>query len=416
MKFSLERFHDQIKEILAPSPKRRSLSALQAKTYLVKVTQEKENIIIWLQRELIDLKKEKNFAILIEHCQLTFIRLLDEVFLAKNKVIVSFPNDHSIKQASEKQRKSSKIDLYSELIDIIEELLSHIQDTYFKFYNLDARLPHNYLIVTRAELESRLKEAERALLQNNHDEELVSMLLSPIALYVSDSDKNEYTQRRLIYCRQLLSELEGIDEYKTSGSHYSPLTQIFFYMNCNLLSFIDYFTRDIKKELIDLPDSHSRIRHLHFHLRQIKQLAQKPKLILRAEMGSLKSYITDWITDEINDLKLVESKTIQQHHDQTQKIGLKKNKRIRVELSVPQFGLLLDAFDQIKVLDLEKNKTLIAHAASLLFETIGTTDLSAEYLRRCISQSRKDIDTIKVVKHKIIELLNYLNELEIENK
>lgn len=332
----------------------------QLKAVVLKMIEEKDRLQSLLKNHVFRLTKEKQIELFLKKYHSALVILLDQ----------ASENDRSIPATQSLLKK-----LTSDIIICLNELLSLIEVRFSNYFCLNERVPVTYLLVTKKELKLRIDKVKLKLsgqITNNGIGDLVFRYL-----YSFINSKGNYfiTFQEMLYVKELLKELEGLEDSGDKKYNYSSLDVLLIYLNFNSKDYLNYLTHTIADKINAHEDIAVKMDCLLYHFKEFNQMHRKVGIALYPQQVDLKELISNWFTQEIFYLEKKLHLSIVPLHDKTEKIKEKapvENEKAKVLciLSTDQTGLILRAADELKI--------LIARSMNEVFKTI-VPNLSTPY-------------------------------------
>jgi hypothetical protein len=237
-------------------------------------------------------------------------------------------------------RQSPKV--HEALLKDLDEILSHIEDRYNKYFNLDEKVPGVYLVVSQNDLKNRIKDVKKGLSPGS-SESLVSKLTLPLqipppfgVLPLIKGEKGEMatqvdgsllkmvldslnsfirqdgnvSYRQLIYMKELVKELEELVESPDfanaksapfdKGGQAHALLQVLMYMNFNSSSMASYLIGEIVDTINALHEPHEKRERLAQYYKEYNQMQVKPGVAFKPRCKPLKEQLNSWLEDEMD--------------------------------------------------------------------------------------------------------------------
>ncbi len=319
-----------------------------------KITNEKEKALSLLKNQIFGLTKEKQIALLVNQFHSSLIILLDQVL--------------EYQKAQNSDRDVLK-ELYKVLINNLDELLSFIEVRFFTYLSLEERVPSTYRAVTRKEFKDRVDKLKIKLLSLVADRQAADIVLNSIYSFM-DRLKDEFpvTFREVLYQKELLKELEVLDDPESEINVFSPLNELLIYLNFNSKSYISYFTKRLAEKINAYENIADKLDRLLFHYKDFNQMHHKPGVILNSQYGDLKTELGNWFTQEVFYLeKKLHLSIVPLKGDVEQRVPEKipqksDSQKVLCILSVDQMALVLRSADDLKI--------VMARSLNTVFKTI----------------------------------------------
>ena len=323
-----------------------------------KIKEKKIEQQSFLKNEVFSLLEEKKIKLLINQYHSTLIILLDQAF--ENHKNIS-TNKHRLKQ------------LANEIITCIDELVCFIEFRFSIYIRKEEHVAVTYLSKTKKEVKKKTEKI-RIELEKIKDKRVTDIVLN-ILYSFSKSNKDIYpvTFQEVLYIKELLNELGTLEHHERENNIFTNLDKILIYMNFNSEIYINYLTQKIASKIDAFENINDKIDYLQFHFKEFNQLHHKSGIALYCEQADLKDELSNWFTQEIFylekklHLSIVPLQT--KSENPTQKALTEKNKyKVLCTLSTDQMGIILRAFDELKVLKArsmnEVFKTIVPHLST----------------------------------------------------
>lgn len=308
------------------------------------------------------------------------LQLVKDIFklLDDNKINILVNQYHSalimfVNQAYENREKvpSKNKDLkklYHTLTTSIENLLLFIELRFSNYLSLNKRIPWAYLSVTKKELKQRIDKLQDTLIVKGDNNELSNIILDTLYSFTNISKGNSpVTFREVQYYKDMVQELEILNDLGDEGDIYLNLNQLLISLNFNSKAYLDFLTRRIAGKINELENISEKLERLLWYFKNLNQVQIKPETILNPQYTDLKTELSNWFSQEIFYLekKLHLSVVPMQSEKANLKTAASSEKekaKVLCILSTDQMGLILRAADEMKV--------LMARSMNEVFKTI----------------------------------------------
>ncbi|WP_294958517.1 hypothetical protein [uncultured Flavobacterium sp.] len=285
-----------------------------------------------------ELKGRRQTRLLIRKYHSSLVYLLDSFTAIKNK------------------KKSSSAELLK-VLDLIfstlDDLLSFVEIRYSAFISLDQRVPSNYVRIWKAEMNSgfsNLLRKEAAVNEQKLDLEfIVHLLLEPI----QNSRNKKYTYRRLLYYREMLSELENLEFTAADPACFSNLDVVCIRMNFNSREYAERLAVKLDHYLNKFDLLSDRLESIFSCFRKITNISSDLTLAFNPSQQHLITFLEHYFSTEIkyiekkNAVMLQEQNGLNGEHDLFHKPA---DSRLECILSGDQIGLILRATDEARII------------------------------------------------------------------
>jgi hypothetical protein len=344
-----------------------TLSDDDIQAVISRITEEKEKLLTILKSQIFGLTKEKQIAFLVNQSHSSLIILLDQV-LVYQKV-------QNIVRALLKE-------LYSKLINSLDELLSFIEVRFFTYLSLEERVPATYRSVTRKEFKVRVDKLKIKLLSQVADKQVANIVLHSLYSFINRlKDEFPITFRELLYQKEMLKELELLEPPEGETSVFTALDELLIYLNFNSKFYMSYFTKRLAEKINVNENNSDKLERLLFDYKQFNQMHRKPGVILNPQYGDLKTELSNWFTQEIFYLEKklhlsivpINGSAEQKGSEPTSQKG--EPQKLLCVLSVDQMALLLRSADDLKIITARSLnavfKTIVPHLSTPYQENIS---------------------------------------------
>jgi hypothetical protein len=380
------------------NPKKTDLSEItdtQIEAIISRLTSEKEQLESQLKHQVFGLTKQKQIELLIKQYHSALIVLLDQAFENQNNCPVKNQPLKNLNKA---------------LISCLDELLSFIEVRFNQYLSLEQRVPVTYLLVSKKELQKKLNKLEQSLIEKVNDQPFIDIVLNPLYAFINDLKENlEVSFQELLYRKELLKELELLENPEKEIGVYTALNELLIYLNFNSKAYMDYFTKKLAEKTNSKETITEKMDELLIHYKAFNQLHRKPGIVLNPQYADLKTALGKWFKHELFYLEKKRHLAIMPMDENTVPVTTKdiKKHKILSMLSVDQMALILRSADDLKI--------LIARSMNAIFKTIvphlstpHQVDLSYDSMRsKSYSAETRDkeivIDTLQQMIDKIQE-------------
>ncbi|WP_367866995.1 hypothetical protein [Pedobacter sp. WC2423] len=370
-----------------------SLSSIQLNIIEGIIEKEKEKLQKNLKSRIFKSNNEKEIELFVSQYHSTLILLLQQVY--KNKPYFNEGNPVLSKA-------------FNLLVGSLDELLVFIEERFAPYLSLLETVPITYLEVAKNEIKQSIERFKNSFLNAVPDKELSEIVLNEILKFIeTPSENSSVTFKEVIYMKDLVKELEHIDQPENPKCIYTALVELLVYLNYNSKLFINHFTSKIKLQINSLPFIDKKIVQLEFKRKEFQQMHVKPGVILNPEYNGIKAEIERWFTHEIyfvsQELKVPEISAALNPPPVLPK--RKERDKVLCMLTGDQIGLFLRASDQ--------NRLLIAPSMTAIFKAIvpslSTKDreeLSVENTRvKSYEATDHDKETLIMALEKLIQTI-----------
>jgi hypothetical protein len=329
MKHALERYnHLVMVQLTAMSTDCENFTDDILSEWIEVSVKEKENIRRYLLKKSLHIKTEKEFELLIQQYQAEIIQLLDVAFKGK------------LENLSEPHGR-----LYDVILKDLEEILTHIENRYTKYFSLEEKVPASYFQASQPDLKRRvneLREFSTRVLANN---KLIKIVFNPLDAFLKREEKVSY--RQLMYVKDLVSEMEAWASESEASTSFKSFLSLLLYMNFNGLKVVSFLMQEIADSTNALPEQNQRLERLAEYLKQCNQTQTRPGVSYRHNLPPLKHQLSDWIAEEMvcMEKKQLRFSVVPEHVDEA--IG--DEEKLHLAFSVDILSLLIRAAKDSKM-------------------------------------------------------------------
>jgi len=332
-----------------------------------KITDEKGKILSSFKNQIFGLTQEKQITLIVNQAHSSLVILLDQV-LEYQKAQVS--GRTALKQ------------LFKVLINSIDELLSFIEVRCFTYLSPNERVPATYRLRAKNEFKINIEKLSIRLAYQAWDKCLADMVLNSLQIFINRfKDDLPVTFNELLYQRELLKELELLEDSKNENCVFSSLNELLIYLNYNTKSYVNYFTKMVAEKIKGFESISDKLDSLLFLFKEFNQMHRKPGVILHAQYSDLKTELANWFTQEIFYLeKKLHLNIVPLNGNPKQSVpgvviekGLPQ--KLLCILSVDQMALILRSTDDLKIVTARSLnsvfKTIVPHLSTPYQENIS---------------------------------------------
>ena len=385
MKYALERIDNLVLRTLHPTritdsnPTVKEIQAIY--TF---AAADHDCIIDQLKNEFFSIQKEKQLELYVQRYQSSIIHLAD--------ILVQYIDEV-------KESRFQK--LYKDLLGLLESLLSFIEDYFSRYFDLDAKIPESYRILSNQEFQSAFTLIKTKARRFTNYPTLLEIITESYQVFALRNPQRPITFRRLIYHKKLLSAIFKIMDHNKKSSQEEQLINLLQYLNFNHNRFVYILTAKISMVVNELLSPSEKLDNLYLHLKYYNQHQTKPQYSLLPHLPDLKESCLNWLQEEIY---FIEKKM--QPNFILPQLPQKEITPIETSLSVPQLGLLIRILIDTGIIKNQSYRN-ITQMTALYFKTKNADSISSESLR--LKTYTPDRTAIRNVKDTLLVLLNHVN-------
>lgn len=305
---------------------------------------ESSRIQIRIKNEIFDLRRKRQIRLLVRKYHSTLIFLLDTI--VDNHKCSAFQNPLLVTAAAA-------------VVKCLDDLLSFLEKRFSNYLSLDERVPITYLLVSRKELQLKLKSLQNRKVENEQVQQVLNVVIKELELSLSMQDRNRITFRQLLYERTLLSELEQTGNVAAEGL-FCTFDHVLIGLNFNSAAYIELLTQRLVLKLVTEQELPEKLSLLSYYRKEFNQIYSDGKLFFKAGTQHLKTVLENWFVHETQYLeKQLELLTVSSKEAAPQD---KTENKLECDLSADQIGIILRAADEARVV---KSRSM-----SLVFQRI----------------------------------------------
>jgi len=305
---------------------------------------ESSRIQVRIKNEIFGLRRKRQICLLVRKYHSTLIFLLDTI-MDNHKCSVF--------------QKTLLAAAFEAVVKCLDDLLSFLEKRFSNYLSLDERVPITYLLVSRKELELKLKSLQKRKVQSEEVRQVLNVVITELNLSLSLQDRTRITFRQLLYERALLNELEQADNGAPNGI-FSMLDHVLIGLNFNSAVYIELLTQRLVSKLMTEQELSGKLSLLSYYSKEFHQIYCDEKLFFKAGTQHLKTVLGNWFVHEAQYLeRQLELLAVSSKETAVQD---KTENKLECDLSADQIGIILRAADEARVV---KSRSM-----SLVFQRI----------------------------------------------
>jgi dsDNA-binding SOS-regulon protein len=383
------------------NPAKTDVSAIndeQIEAVISRMAEEKDRLQSLLKDHVFGLTKEKQIELFLKKYHSALVILLDQ----------ASENHKSIPT-----KKSLLKQLAKEIITCLDELLSFIEVRFSDYLCLDERVPVTYLSVIKKELKLRANKLKDKFNKQRTNPWVMDIVFKTIYSFVNPPTENyPATFQEVLYLKELIKELETLEETSNKNHIYSSLDVLLIYLDFNSKEYKNYLTQCIADKINTYESLSAKMDCLLFHSKEFNQMHRKAGTALYPQQIDLKDELSNWFTQEIFYLEKKLHLSIVPLNGKTENIKEKPphaNEKAKVLciLSTDQTGLVLRAADELKILMArsmnEVFKTIVPHLSTPYKENLSYDSMRSKSYAAEERDKKIAIETLEKIIEKIKE-------------
>ncbi|RXM48058.1 hypothetical protein [Flavobacterium sp. YO12] len=362
-KYPLEWLDRLILEYLNPNVADLSLLAeAELKAISEHVVKESVRIQVRIKNEIFGLRRKRQIRLLVRKYHSTLIFLLDAM---------------TDSQKADAFKETALLKCGEMIIRCLDELLSFLEQQYSCYLNLDERMPVTYFLVSRKELQLKLKSLWKIRSESEEVQQVLKIVVDELADSISLQERRRVTFRQVLYERKLLNELVLIESLEMKEG-FSMLDQKLISLNFNSPVYVKVLASRFISRL-ELEESFSeKLRFLSYYLKELNQIHSSEKLFFNSGFEPVKIVLDNWFRRELEYLE----KQMKLSGDSNSKVWIaeKQENKLECDLSADQIGIILRAADETRVVK-SRSMSLVFQRIVPHLSTAFKKDLSYQSVR-----------------------------------
>lgn len=355
---------------------------------------EAEKILLCLPTELLASTSEKKLELNIQQLQSILISYADAIVAHHDLFIKSFKDELQLEE------------VYKSTLSNIEHILSFIEKQYKQYFNLNQKIPDNYLLISRSYIKASLKKLRSHFINEGIDEQFIQIILLPYLRLLNNTNVT-YTYRDLIYIKKLLAYQQEILSASKQNLK-DQLIESLFYFNCNTKNFYAFYINMLSAEIEAEQAVQQKIIIISRHLKLINQFQQKPGYSFNPKAISIKEQVSVWLEEE---LFFVEKQmNTNQLFSIPHQPANDDDDGINVSFTVKELALFTRLMMDVGII-YTKNKTYVAQKITAAFRTKENHIQPHSMTKKMYL---KEEYTLNSIKNYLIKMLNHINKMEEE--
>lgn len=344
------------------NPNRTAISQL-SETDLANISEnivkESARIQIRIKNEIFSLRKKREIRLLIRKYHSSLIFLLDAV--VDNRKTAAFETA-GLAQAAEL------------IISCLDELLSFLENRFAAYLSLDERVPITYLMVSRNELELKLKKLKQRKCESEGDQIVLGIVIEELSETGLCDTKGRVTFRQLGYERMLLKSVLSLEHSENGSAVFSAFDRLLISLNFNSAQYVNLLKERLVNTLDLAEGVEQKFNTLAYYAKELGQIDSNYTITFNPAVQHLKMVLEQWLQYE---MLYMEKKM--ERSDALASKGAVENK-LECDLSADQIGIILRAADEARVVK-SRSMSLVFQRIVPHLSTAFKRDLSYQSVR-----------------------------------
>lgn len=337
-KYPLEWFDCLIVQELNPrSGVLQSISIAESKELVTHIQKESRRIQIQIKEEVFSVRKKRQFRLLVRKYHSSFIYLLDCTI--ENQQHEHFQEPHL---------RHIGVTITS----VLEDLISFVENRFYKYLSLDVRVPITYQIVSKREILAKLDRFKSNNVMSSDTEQPLQLVMTKLYQKVLSEHSNKSTYREIVYRKELLNALANDTLELVQSSTYSVADEILICFNFNCQEYSSYLKNRIMLQLDHYTTVGEKLAAILLIYKEFGQLYCKPKRMFDPQEPHLKEVLYTWFQHEIRYLEQqikTKEEAVIVTTSQSDITVIDSNLKMECDLSCDQIALILRAADESRV-------------------------------------------------------------------
>ena len=321
-----------------------------------------------LKNKLFSLTQQDEIRLFTNHYHYALTALLDQAM--KNGKHAVFA------------KKDLKI-LQDKIVCCVDELLSFIEIRFATYLGLDERVPVTYLSVAKKELSAKLEQVKEQVTVSVGDKYLLNVVMDCVNGFITNNETQAVTFRDVLYHRELLKNIEQLEESDRLSTHYTLLEEMLIVMNFNHRSFITGFTQKMADRINIQADLKAKIDLLALCQKELKQFVPESDKGYHFQQPLLHTTLDNWFSQELFYLEKklhLDIVPIGEQKSQDKRKTRKLNYKLVCTLSEDQIGIFFRAADDLRII-MSRSLSAIFNIIVPYLSTPYKEELSADSMR-----------------------------------
>ena len=312
------------------------LSKSEADMLCERIKSESKRIKIQIKESVFELKNKRHIRQLVRKYHSSFVFLLDSIMEISKRNSFRGPDLAMV---------------FDLIIFSFNDLLSFIETRYYSHISLDQRIPLTYLAVWRAEMVRNFKELLKKNAASDEEDEL-KFAVNILICALDESSNSKFTYRQILYYRELLFELEKLDDRGSKNDCFSALDMVLIRLNFNNQQYAERLTGKVEQYLDNFTNLADKLENIIYCWRSLSKINSNLKLSFNPSLRNLATLLENWFSSEIRfiEKKIKISALEENGFSPAGESLVAADSRLQCILSGDQIGLILRATDEARII------------------------------------------------------------------
>lgn len=301
------------------------------------IVSESKKIKIHIKDSFFELKSKRQIRLLIRKYHSSLVFLIDRV--VEIRMIEKFNSPEFFR-------------IFDLIVSSLDDLLSFVEIRYSSFMSLDQRVSYSYFSIWKKETLEALKNVIKKKENTVYNDPELVFVVNLLAAPLQNSRKSKYTYRQILYYREIIIELEKVNDQVTESEGFSNLDLMLIRMNFNSREYIERLVTRIGRYLEGFENLSERLEKLLYFCKKLSKINADLKLTFNPSQQNLISFLEYWFSSEIRFAEKKAAILMQEQIDNSvgSEFVQKADSKLECILSGDQIGLILRATDEARII------------------------------------------------------------------
>jgi len=301
------------------------------------IVSESKKIKIHIKDSFFELKSKRQIRLLIRKYHSSLVFLIDRV--VEIRMI-------------EKYHSPEFFRIFDLIVSSLDDLLSFVEIRYSSFISLNQRVSYSYFSIWKKETLEVLKNLIKKKENTRENDPELEFVVDLLAVPLQNSKKSKYTYRQILYYREIIMELEKLNDQVTESEGFSNLDLMLIRMNFNSREYTDRLVTRIGRYLEGFENLSERLEKLLYFCKKLSKINVDLKLTFNPSQQNLISFLEYWFSSEIRFAEKKAAILMQEQIDASagSEFVEKADSKLECILSGDQIGLILRATDEARII------------------------------------------------------------------
>jgi hypothetical protein len=256
----------------------------------------------------------------------------------------------------------------------LQELLTFIEKHHAKYYDPEAWLPYNYLVILVADIQADIGEISTRLGAHEINPKLIAIVLKPLREFVTNEGNNA-NYRGIHYLDRLRNQLM---EFNCTGDN--ELARVLLHLNFNSEEFCNHWIAVFQAIQASAEASVESIEQLYRFHKEISQIYTNATLALDNSLPIAKERLTTWLEKELEYWEKTQRLLRDTEGDDKTQKSVETEGTIKMDLLIAQVAYFVYVLVSLKIIR-NDNITRLLKVFSRIIKTTRKDAMSYEYFK-----------------------------------